>query len=238
MSVSSLIHILFQINKMLLLKASAPWLLLVLLGQMISLSYGARKSDRAGSPAGGRAQRNGNKSVAGGRGKFATTEKMRCTWVAKDVRDAVQLLVKCENPEARIKGGITDLRCEYNAKPWECPTYRYDPKNFWKQVGRALKRLQGKMCKDERALVRAGVCKLAPRSAHFKLDISSSVVSTHAADPETAPTPPSPRLTPTATTACTRRRADHRQTAEEYCSSSWASVCSFFLSMVQSEEDC
>ncbi|XP_030594588.1 fibroblast growth factor-binding protein 1 [Archocentrus centrarchus] len=226
---------------MLLLKVSAPWLLLVLLGQLVSLSCGARKSDKAVVPAGGRAHRSGNKGVAGGRGKFTTKEKMQCTWVAKDVSDAVQLLVKCENPEARIKGGITDLSCKYNAKPRECPGYRSDPKNFWKQVARALKRLQGKMCKDERALVRTGMCKLAPRSAHFKLDISSSVASAQAGDPETPPAPPStpsPRPTPSATTACTRRRADHSKTAEEFCSSSWASVCSFFLSMMQSEEDC
>ncbi|XP_005727055.1 fibroblast growth factor-binding protein 1 [Pundamilia nyererei] len=215
---------------MLLLKASAPWLLLAFLGQLVSLSCGARKSDRAVSKVG----------VAGGRGKFSTKERMQCTWVASEVRDAVQLLVKCENPEARVTGGIADLRCEYNAKPRGCPGYLSEPLNFWKQVARALKRLQGKVCKDERALVRAGMCKRAPRSAHFKLDISSSRVSAQSGDPGTQPPspPPSSHSTSTATTACMRRRADHGKTAEEYCGSSWASVCSFFLSMMQSEEDC
>lgn len=215
---------------MLLLKASAPWLLLAFLGQLVSLSCGARKSDRAVSKVG----------VAGRRGKFSTKERMQCTWVASEVRDAVQLLVKCENPEARVTGGIADLRCEYNAKPRGCPGYLSEPLNFWKQVARALKRLQGKACKDERALVRAGMCKRAPRSAHFKLDISSSRVSAQSGDPGTQPPspPPSSHSTSTATTACTRRRADHGKTAEEYCGSSWASVCSFFLSMMQSEEDC
>lgn len=218
---------------MLLLKTLAPCLLLAFLGQQVSLSSGARSVDHQS----GRAQRS-DKGAASGRGKFTTRDKLQCTWNARVVGDAVKLQVRCENPEARIKGGVTELRCEYNAKPAMCPSYLSDTRGFWKQVGRALKKLQGKVCRDERALVKAGMCRRAPKDAHFKLDISSSVASAQSGEPETVPPPP-PRITSNGTgtgpTACTKR-ADHRKSAEEYCSSSWASVCSFFLSMLQSED--
>eukprot|EP00064_Thunnus_orientalis_P020932 superscaffoldBa00006055_g21084 len=237
---------------MLLLRTLAPCLLMAFLAQQVSLSSGARGkgrtaeergADRTVTPAPGRAQRSGGKgaapaAAATGRGKFSTKDKMQCTWGARDVGDTVKLSVKCENPEARVKGGVTELRCDYNAKPQSCPGYQSDPRGFWKQVARALKKLKGKLCKDDRALVRTGMCKRAPRDAHFKLDISSSVASAQSGDVE-PPRPPPPRRASTAapagSTACTRR-ADHRQKAEEYCNNAWASVCSFFFSMLQSDD--
>ncbi|XP_070777906.1 fibroblast growth factor-binding protein 1-like [Enoplosus armatus] len=225
---------------MLLLRTFAPWLLLAFIGQQVSLSSGARNKNRGADKtvtAAGRAQRSGNKPAARGRGKLSIKDKMQCTWEARDVGDTVRLSVKCENREARIKGGVTDLECQYNAKPQSCPGYQSDPKAFWKQVARAFKKLQGKVCVDERALVRTGMCKRAPRDAHFKLDINSSVSSGQSGDPE-ALKPLPPRSTSTAAagpTACTGR-ADHRKRAEEHCSSSWASVCAFFFSMLQSDE--
>ncbi|XP_035494272.2 fibroblast growth factor-binding protein 1 [Scophthalmus maximus] len=226
---------------MLLLRTFAPWVLLAFLGHRVSLSSGARNKTRGAHGAvmaasSGRAQRSGNKGAASGRGKFSLTDdKMRCTWGASDSGDAVRLSVKCENPEARAKGGTTDMRCEYDAKPQGCRGYRSDRKGFWKQVARALKRLQGKVCQDERALVKASMCKRAPRDAHFKLDVSSAVSSASGGDPETPPPRSTATARPTAGRGCTRR-ADHRQTAEEYCNSSWASVCSFLFSMMQSDD--
>ncbi|XP_028265138.1 fibroblast growth factor-binding protein 1-like [Parambassis ranga] len=215
---------------MLLLRTFAPWLLLAFLGQQVYLSSGAAEK----LP--GRAQRSGAKSAATGQGKFSTKDKTQCTWSAKDVGDNVKLLVKCENPEARATGGTTDLRtCEYTGKPQRCPGYQSDPKGFWKQVARALKRLQSKACRDQSALVRAGMCKRAPRDAHFKLDPTSSRTSSQAEVVRAPPPTQPPRSASSGPTACTRR-ADHRKTAEEYCSSSWASVCTFFLSMLQSED--
>uniref|UniRef100_A0A3Q3IP01 Uncharacterized protein n=1 Tax=Monopterus albus TaxID=43700 RepID=A0A3Q3IP01_MONAL len=167
------------------------------------------------------AQRNANKPAATVRGKF-TTNKMQCTWGARDVRDTVKLSVKCENPEAQ---------CEYTGKPESCPGYLSDPRGFWKQVARALKRLKDKVCTDERAVVKAGMCKRAPRYAHFKL---SSVMLSQFRDRETS-TPPPPSSITADPTPCTGR-ADHRKRAEEYCSSSWASVCAFLFSVVQ--RDC
>ncbi|XP_040002580.1 fibroblast growth factor-binding protein 1-like [Xiphias gladius] len=227
-------------DDMLLLRTFAPWLLLALLGRQVSLSSASgalnktRGADKSAVPAPGRAQRSGGKGAATGRGKFSLKDKMQCTWGARQAGDEVRLSVDCESPEARVKGGVTDLRCEYAAKPQSCPGYRSDPKGFWKQVARALKRLQGKVCKDERALAKAGMCKRAPRDAHFKLDAASSVSSAQSGEPEVPPPLP-PRATSAGAPACAGR-ADRRKTAEEYCSSSWASVCSFFLSMLQNDD--
>lgn len=218
-----------------LLRTVAPWLLLsAFLVQQVSLSSGARSKnrgvDKTATPAPGRGQRTGDKPVATGRGKFSTKDKMQCTWGARDVGDTVKLLVKCEKAEART----TNLACQYVAKPQSCPGYLSDSRGFWKQVARALSKLKGKLCKDERALVKAGMCKRAPRDAHFRLDAVGSVTSPETGDRGT-PTPAPPRSASAAPTACTGR-ADHRETAEEYCGSSWASVCSFLFSMLQ--DDC
>ncbi|XP_076584985.1 fibroblast growth factor-binding protein 1 [Chaetodon auriga] len=228
---------------MLLLRTFAPWLLLAFIGRQVSLSSGARHknrgADKAVTPAPGRAQRSGDKTAANGRGKFSIDEEMQCTWGAQDVADAVMLTVKCENRQARIKGGVTDLQCEYNGKPQRCPGYQSDPKGFWKQVGRAFKRLRSKACRDDLALVKATMCKRAPRDAHFKLDIFSSVASAQSGEPESA-RPLQPRANSTTVdtarpTACTRR-ADHQKKAEEHCSGSWVSLCSFFFSILQNDD--
>ena len=242
---------------MLLLSTLAPWMLLAFLGHQVTLCSGARDktrgADKPVDPPAGRGQRSGpDKGAATGRGKFTLKDKMQCTWGARDSGQAVRLSVKCENPEARVTGGTTTLECKYDGKPQSCPGYLSDPKGFWKQVARALKRLQGKVCVDQRALVKAGMCKRAPRDAHFKLDRSSSVVSAQGGgDPKTTAAP-RPRTTSTTTISTTSTSTStsttstststgqdctrHRATAEQYCSSSWASVCSFFFSMVQNED--
>lgn len=210
-------------------------LLLLFLGHHVAPALGAR--------APGRGQSAGDRPVATGRGKFSITDKTRCTWRARDVGDSVKLAVKCEDSEARAGS----LACQYTGRPQRCAGYLSDDGGFWKQVARALKRLGGKVCADERALVRAGMCKRAPRDAHFKLDASDasrpppprSSTTTSAAPPPRSPTaaaaPPPRSTTAAAAPAACAGRADHRGTAEEYCSSSWASVCAFLLSMVQSD---
>ncbi|KAM4585260.1 fibroblast growth factor-binding protein 1-like isoform 1-T2 [Odontesthes bonariensis] len=221
---------------MMVLRAFALWLLLAFLEQQVSLSSGERAADKLS----GRAQRSGNKGAATGRGKFSTGDKMQCTWNSRDVRDTVKILVTCKNPGAQVKHEVTGLSCEYNAKPQSCPGYQSDPKGFWKQVARTLRKLQGKLCRDELALVKTAMCKRASRDAHFKLDIRSLLIVRRSGESSTSTPPPRSRPTTTTTssssqTACTKR-PDHRKTAEEYCSSSWASVCSFFLSMLQSDD--
>lgn len=242
---------------MLLLSTFTPWLLLGFLAQHLCLSSGARDKGRSAAqkpPAQGlapvveRAQRSGGRSEGATRYKFHIKDGMQCAWTVISVGDRVKLSVKCENPRARVEGGETDLSCDYYAKPQTCPGFQTDPKGFWKQVARALKRLQRKVCRDERALVKAGMCKRAPGDAHFKLDVFSSVASAQSGVDITVPTRPRTSTSPpTASTATTttqaprgttscKGRADHQKTAEEYCSSSWASLCSFLLSMVQNED--
>ncbi|XP_034544121.1 fibroblast growth factor-binding protein 1-like [Notolabrus celidotus] len=224
-----------------LLRTFAPWLLLAFLGQQVSLSSGARNknrgADRTATPAPGRPQRSGSKSAATGKGKFPITARnMQCTWGAKDVGDTVRLSVKCANSQARISGGVTDLECEYEGKPQRCPGYQSDPKGFWKQVGRAFKRLQAKACRDDRVLVRAGMCKRAPRDAHFKLDINSSMVSAQSGGLTDGVLPPA-RTTSSPTAgpkACTGREQQKKK-AQENCGR-WASLCTFFFSMLQSDD--
>lgn len=216
---------------MYLLRTSfAPWVLVVLLGYQVCASSGElRGADHSETDARGKAQGSGGKSSASGRGKFLIDEeqdkKMQCTWMAQDVPDGVRLSVKCEDPEARIRGGVTELQCQYNAKPQLCPGYQSNPKGFWKQVSRAFKRLQSKVCNDVRALVRTGMCKGAPRGAHFKLDIGSSVVSAQSGGQDSSSSTPEP-------SPCA---AESRRKAEEHCNSSWASLCAFFFSVVQSD---
>ncbi|XP_072240960.1 fibroblast growth factor-binding protein 1-like isoform X2 [Leuresthes tenuis] len=222
---------------MIALRAFALWLLLAFLEQQVSLSSGERAADAQSS----RAQRSGNKYAANGRGKFSTGDKMQCTWNSRDVGDTVKIRVTCNNPGAQVEHEVTGLSCEYNAKPQSCPGYWSDSKVFWKQVARALKKLKGKLCRDELATVKTAMCKRASRDAHFKLDIRSLLISSRSGESRTSTPPPLLRTRPTSTststsqTACTKR-PDHRKTAEEYCNSSWASVCSFFLSMLQSDD--
>ncbi|KAM9856736.1 fibroblast growth factor-binding protein 1 [Aulostomus maculatus] len=201
----------------------APCLLMVFLAQQVSLSSCA--PDRG-------AQGSGNRS---GQGRFTLEGTMRCTWSTRDVADTVKLTVKCQDPEARVRGGNTELSCDYSARPQSCPGYLSDPRGFWKQVSRSLKKLKGKLCKDERALVKAGMCKRAPRDPHFRLDLHSSVTSSQSGGVDVPP--PSRSASPPAPvgpTPCTVHD-NHRKTAEEYCSSSWTSVCVFFLSVLQNE---
>ncbi|KAM7419487.1 hypothetical protein PAMA_016550 [Pampus argenteus] len=224
---------------MFLMRTFATCLLMAFLVQQVSPSTKLRKqrpADRAVSSASGGAQKSGA-SAAIRSGKFSTNNNMQCEWEARNVGNTVKLSVKCENPEARIKGGVTDLNCDYIGKPQKCNRYAPSSRTFWKQLSRALIKLQDKLCTDERALVKPGLCKRAHKDSHFKLDVGSSVVSAQSGsrhEPSLPPPSPQPNSTSTST-ACTKR-ADHRQTAEEYCNSSWASVCSFFFSMVQSNE--
>ncbi|XP_021175958.2 fibroblast growth factor-binding protein 1 [Fundulus heteroclitus] len=195
------------------LRAFPLWLVLVLLEHRSPWAFGA-KQPRIPQKIGG--------------GKFSTRDGMRCTWSAGEAGDAVKVRVHCETSGARGHGGITETSCEYLGRPRSCAGYYSDPKAFWKQAARAFKKLQRKVCADRRALVRVGMCRRAPGEAHLRLDPNSVKKST------SAPTTPPPPLH--ATTAACVKRADHQRTAEEYCSSSWASVCAFLMSLVQSED--
>ncbi|XP_077380230.1 LOW QUALITY PROTEIN: fibroblast growth factor-binding protein 1 [Festucalex cinctus] len=161
------------------------------------------------------------------RGKFPYGGTMNCTWLAREWSDdQVKVSVKCEDPVARIHGGVADRECRYDGKPRRCPAFRADPRGFWKQVSRSFRRLGGGVCDDGKGLVKARMCKGAPRDAHFKLDIHSSVVGAQSGGEDWPPV-----SSPTNTTVC----PETRRKAEKYCISSWASFCTFFLSMLQND---
>lgn len=216
-------------KRMLFLGTVAPWLLAAVLGSQ------GQGVDWPETPLPG--NRSGDRSAASGRGKFTIVEdSMQCTWVARDVADTIRLAVHCQNPEARVNGGVTDIECEYSGRPQRCPDYQANHKLFWNQVGRALKRLQGKVCKDESALVKTPVCKRAPRSAHFKLDISTSVVSAQSGQTDYDYPPPPPPSTASTSNGTECAASSSRTKAEEKCSSRWVSLCAFFFSILEGDD--
>lgn len=209
------------------LRMFAPLFLLILAGQVAPYLGRGRKGS----------------AVPHGRGKFNFTDewnedvRMQCTWAARDVAETVRVSVKCEDPVARIRGGVTDIECEYGGTPSVCPGYLANGKAFWRQVARAFKKLQGKVCKDQRALVRTSVCKSARREAHFKLDIDTSVASAQSGIRTTPPPPLQTYVTVnhTVTTNCTGSE-NARRRAEQQCSSAWASICAFIFQILS--DDC
>lgn len=245
---------------MLLLRTLAPCLLFACLALQVALCVGSRNKERKGkvdvralerSPSSAPFREDKGGKALATKGKFSTKDKLQCTWVARG-EDTVTLAVTCQNPEAKVKGGVTDLSCTYTARPTSCPGYDSNPASYWKQVARALKKLQKKLCADSRAQIKTGMCKRAPQEAHFKLSVDTIVTLAQQPD-KTAkqvftrrpqkPAKSTTVATTTSTTKVSRRNAtaiactenvDQQKLAEEYCSSSWASVCAFFFSLVQS----
>lgn len=163
-------------------------------------------------------QKSGSKDPNGAlfKGRITNKDGTRCTWAATEssVEDdgTFILSITCK------KGTEKSLHCEYTAKPKLCPEYTSNTDAFWKQIGRSLKN-QKKLCHDSKALLKAKICRKAPRDAHFALKTT----------PKVNPTPmkknkPCPDLT------------NRQKLAEEYCSNAWSSVCTFFFAMVETED--
>ncbi|XP_048852488.1 fibroblast growth factor-binding protein 1-like [Brienomyrus brachyistius] len=146
------------------------------------------------------------------KGKFSTKDKKQCTWAANG-EDKFTLGVTCK------KGGET-FNCEYTATPAKCPQYAPNVKMYWKQIARALKK-QKTLCQDVNAIIKTGVCKKAPKDAHFRLNLAPQAT-------EIAPASVSSKGNKTCT-----EDVDNEKRAEEYCNGSWSSLCTFFFSMVQ-----
>lgn len=145
------------------------------------------------------------------KGSLVTKDKSECTWVATG-EDLVILSVTC-------KTGGSSSSCEYIARPSVCPQYASDVRLYWKQMTRALKK-QRSLCEDSNVLIKAGLCRRAARDAHFKL---------HHVQRKTT-SPPTPEPAARGVKSC---RAESEKSAEEYCSDSWSSVCTFLFAMVQ-----
>ncbi|XP_070693564.1 fibroblast growth factor-binding protein 1-like [Pempheris klunzingeri] len=146
------------------------------------------------------------------KGKMVTKDKAECTWAATG-EDLFILGVTCKKGDRRFS-------CEYVARPAACQQYASNVKLYWKQMARALKK-QKNLCQDSSALVRAGMCRRASSDAHFRIR--------NKADPPSALRP-----APRAVKSC---QPDNKKLAEEYCSDSWSSLCTFLFTMVQ-DYDC
>lgn len=149
------------------------------------------------------------------KGKTVTKDGAECHWAATG-QEVVVLAVSCK------KGGGS-FSCEYEARPSACPQFASDVRLYWKQVARALKK-QESLCRDRRAIIKAGMCRRAARDAHFTLRKTAAAVTT----PSTTPQPD-----PAAVTSCP---SGNKKRAEEFCNESWSSICIFFFTMVQSDD--
>lgn len=151
------------------------------------------------------------------KGRMVAKDGGECHWAATG-QQVVILAVNCK------KGGGS-FSCEYEARPSACPQFASDARLYWKQVARALKK-QKSLCRDRRAVIKAGMCRRAVQDAHFRLR-----GETAAAAVTRPPSTPQPALAGVA--SCPRK---HRKRAAEFCNKSWSSFCIFFFTMVQSDD--
>ncbi|KAM4555245.1 fibroblast growth factor-binding protein 1 [Odontesthes bonariensis] len=150
------------------------------------------------------------------KGKFVSKDKSECTWAATG-EGLIILNVTCKKADR-------SLSCRYAARPAVCPQYASNVELFWKQISRALKK-QKNLCRDSRALVKAGMCRRAAQDAHFRLQVAQRK--------ETF----SPDIPSFATKAVKSCQPDNTKLAEEFCSDSWSSFCTFLFTMVK-DYDC
>lgn len=207
------------------LSTVAVLLVLVCISNQINKAECQRQQERAGKretqqrlqvPSSDRND-SGPKSDSGKgmfKGRFSAKDKAQCTWVATG-DDEFVLGVTCK------KGGRS-FDCAYVAKPTACPQYASNAKQYWRQIGRSLKK-QRKLCYDHKSLVKAGMCRKAPEDAHFKLSQTPKET--------TKPTPP-----PSKDNELCPDQIDKKTFAEEYCSHSWSSLCTFIFTMIQNED--
>ncbi|KAA0722370.1 Fibroblast growth factor-binding protein 1 [Triplophysa tibetana] len=167
----------------------------------------------------------GDNNFAVVKGKFRTKDKAQCSWVARG-EDRYTLSVTCK------PGKGDEFTCKYTARPASCPGFVAEPETYWAQITRSLRK-QKKLCSDPRSMLRSGMCKSAPQEAHFKLTETA-----HEKSPTKEKTPLREKeVTTNATTPETTRKcaqhSDHSKSAKEKCGDSWASLCTFFFTLVQ-----
>ncbi|XP_026112325.1 fibroblast growth factor-binding protein 1-like [Carassius auratus] len=193
------------------LRGTVVLLLLLCLSQLIFAADSIREARSKGKRLGSRVDKN----ISVHKGKFIIKDKAKCSWVARG-EDIYTMTVRCK---PRNEDGFS---CKYTAKPSTCTEYGSNPKGYWKQIGRSVA-IQKTLCADARALIRTGMCKRAPLAAHFKL----TEISQEKPPTEKTPTTTSTKL------QCTER-TDHSEVAKEMCGDSWASLCAFVFTIVQS----
>ncbi|XP_030047071.1 fibroblast growth factor-binding protein 1-like [Microcaecilia unicolor] len=199
---------------------------------------GARKGERKQT---GTDQHEKGQKAKGGKGalqgKFSTKDKTECTWAVTG-EDTVNLRVEC------IKSD-TSFWCVFSGTPSSCPHFKADQKNYWKQIGRALKK-QKNLCESPKSVLKSKVCKKGPQEAHLSLTSSSLVQRGNMGKDEVA-------VQEEAKTHTTEHvdkdlakdgvecsedgdTVDQGKLGEEYCGKTWSAFCTFFFSMVQDKK--
>ncbi|KAM4049742.1 fibroblast growth factor-binding protein 1 [Anomaloglossus baeobatrachus] len=145
-------------------------------------------------------------------GKFVSKDKAECIWSVTGT-ETVALNVEC------LKGE-TKLSCAYGGNPTACPNYVANPKTYWKQITRALRKLKN-ICQDQKAALKSKECKKGPPVAHLSYL------------PPSVPVGSKPSTNPTQECVEDADVLEKQRLAKEYCGNSWSSLCSFFFSMVQ-----
>lgn len=154
-------------------------------------------------------------------GRFTARDGSRCSWTAGEER-TLPLRVSCKpGRDSDARGAFT---CEYVSEPSACAADRNGTSRFWKQIARALAK-HSSPCGDERAVLRAGMCSHA---THFKLVRPATEEHT------TTTTTITSTERPESAFECT----GHYRLAQEKCGEAWASICTFFFTLIQSEADC
>ncbi|XP_063315954.1 fibroblast growth factor-binding protein 1 [Pelobates fuscus] len=189
------------------------------------------KKQRGGKPDGTGAEKKGSKSQGGKaslQGKFVSKEKADCVWSVTGT-EVVLLNVQCTK-EDRL------LSCAFGGNPLSCPKYRENQKNYWKQITRALRK-QKNICEDPKAVLKSKECKKGPPEAHLSYIISTLQAAEEKGNTREDPNPAGHSNGTEATKECADDvdLAEKRRVAEEYCGSSWSSLCNFFISMLQSK---
>ncbi|XP_067312609.1 fibroblast growth factor-binding protein 1 [Pseudorasbora parva] len=175
--------------------------------QFVQVNSLRDRGRRAQADGKGRGRGQRNENVL--KGRFSLKDGARCSWLATREGDAFVLGVTCKGAET--------FGCEYVAKPTACKQFASNTKAYWKQIARSLKK-QKRLCRDSTAMVKAGMCRSAPADAHFRLK-------------DTRPTSRVPLPSP----HCPDR-IERLEVAEQYCSSSWSSLCTFLFLMLENDE--
>lgn len=158
------------------------------------------------------------------KGKFISNEKAECTWSLNEATATLNIDCKREGKS---------FSCQFSGNPSSCPQYSENQKAFWKQITRSLKK-QENICENQKGILKSKLCKKGPPSAHL------TYVALHSDNQENlghserevtqAPTK--------ASSDCVEDEdyVDQLKVAEQYCTNEWLSLCSFFISMVQTKK--
>ncbi|KAG8591484.1 hypothetical protein GDO81_000195 [Engystomops pustulosus] len=188
---------------------------------------GAGKEEKPKSPSRNGEKERGSRGGKGSlQGKFVSKDKAECIWSVSET-ETVVLNVEC------TKGDIK-LTCVFGGNPATCPNYAANPKSYWKQITRALRK-QKNLCQDQKAVLKSKECRKGPAEAHLRYILTSVQVPNHEHKVQEEPKPTTKVNIAEPTTDCVEDPdvLEKRRLAKDYCGDSWGSLCLIFFSMVQ-----